>query len=196
MKIEYEATFIDINKDEIRARLKAAGAELIKPEFLMKRVVFELPTGHEINGGWLRVRDEGDKITMSLKVVDGDKIENQKEIQLKIDNFEEGITFLESLGAKQKAFQESRRELWALDEAEVTIDEWPYLEPYVEVEGQSEEIVKSVSAKLGFDYSQALFCAADTLYNKKYGVPNNIINHDTPLITFAGPNPFAKYERR
>ncbi|MFA6416898.1 MAG: CYTH domain-containing protein [Patescibacteria group bacterium] len=193
MNIEYEATFINIDKGEMRARLKAAGAQLIKAEFLMKRVVFELPVGHEIPGAWLRVRDEGDKITMSLKVVDGDKIENQKEIQLKIDNFAEGIMFLESVGAKQKAFQESRRELWTLDNTEITIDEWPYLEPYVEVEGQSEEIVKAVSAKLGFDYSEALFCAADTLYNKKYGVPNDIINHHTPLITFAGPNPFLKY---
>src|SRR5680860_181885 len=144
MNIEYEATFINIDKNEIRTRLKAVGAQLIKPEFLMKRVVFELPVGHEIPGGWLRVRDEGDKITMSLKVVDGDKIENQKEIQLKIDNFAEGVALLEATGAKQKAFQESRRELWTLDNTEITIDEWPYLEPYVEVEGQSEEIVLSL----------------------------------------------------
>ncbi len=194
MNIEYEATFINIDKDEIRTRLKAAGAQLIKPEFLMKRIVFELPVGHEIPGAWLRVRDEGDKITMSLKVVDGDKIENQKEIQLKIDNFEEGVALLEATGARQKAFQESRRELWALDGTEITIDEWPFLEPYVEVEGQSEEIVKAVSSKLGFDYSEALFCSVDTLYNKKYGTPNEIINHHTPLITFAGPNPFINWK--
>ncbi|MFA6514251.1 MAG: CYTH domain-containing protein [Patescibacteria group bacterium] len=190
MKIEYEATFINIDKDEVRDHLKSAGAQLIKPEFLMKRVVFELPEGHEIPGGWLRVRDEGDKITMSLKVVDGIKIENQKEIYLQINNFEEGISLLEAMGAKRKAFQESRRELWLLDGAEITLDEWPYLEPYVEVEGQSEEIVKTISAKLGFDYSQALFCSVDTLYNLKYGIPNDIINHKTPLITFNEPNPF------
>jgi len=95
---------------------------LIKSEFLMKRIVFELPTGHDIPGGWLRVRDEGDKITMSLKVVDGNKIENQKEIQIVIDNFSEGVSLLENLGAKRKAFQESRRELWLLYDVEITID--------------------------------------------------------------------------
>lgn len=36
MQIEYEATFININKDEIRARLKKVGATLVKPEFLQK----------------------------------------------------------------------------------------------------------------------------------------------------------------
>ncbi len=190
MDIEYEATFTNINKDIVRGQLKKVGATLIKPEFLMKRIVFELPLGHEIPGGWLRVRDEGDKTTMSLKVVNGDKIEDQKEICLKIDDFATGVKFLESIGARQKAFQESRREFWLLDNVEVTIDEWPYLEPYVEVEGKSEDEVKAVSAKLGFDYSQALFCSVDTLYNKKYGTPFETINHNTKLITFNDPNPF------
>jgi adenylate cyclase class 2 len=194
MDIEYEATFINIDKDEIRGRLKKAGATLIKPNFLMKRIVFELPTGHEIPGGWLRVRDEGDKTTMSLKVVNGDKIEDQKEIYLKIDNFTEGVKFLESIGARQKAYQESYRELWILDGVEVTIDEWPYLEPYVEVEGKSEKEVITASEKLGFDYAQALFCSVDTLYNKKYGVPFEVINHRTNRITFSDPNPFKNYK--
>lgn len=190
MNIEYEATFINVDKDEIRGRLKKVGANLIKPDFLMKRIVFELPVGHEIPGGWLRVRDEGDKTTMSLKIVNGDKIEDQKEICLKIDNFDEGVKLLEAIGAKSKAYQESRRELWILNGVEVTIDEWPYLEPYVEVEGKSEEEVKAASEKLEFDYAQALFCSVDTLYNKKYGVPFDIINHKTSRITFSDPNPF------
>lgn len=190
MDIEYEATFINVDKNEIRDRLKKAGATLIKPDFLQKRNVFELPIGHEITGGWLRVRDEQDKITMSLKVVNGDKIEDQKEICLKIDNFSEGVKFLESIGCKPKAYQESRRELWVLDEVEITIDEWPFLEPYVEVEGKSEEKVKEVSSKLDFDYNTALFCSVDVLYNKKYGTPLEYINHNLNKIVFDGANPF------
>ena len=191
MNIEYEATFTNIRKDEIRLILKKAGASLIKPEFMQKRVCLDLPSGHQIKGAWLRVRDEQDKITMSYKEVNGTKIENQKEICLKIDNFNEGVKFLEAIGAKQKAYQESYREFWLLDGVEVTIDEWPYLEPYVEVEGKSEIEVKRVSEKLGFDYSQALFCSVDTLYNKKYGTPIDIINKQTKKITFSDPNPFA-----
>ncbi len=42
MKPEIEATFIDINKDELRKKLKQAGAKLLQPEVLMKRVVFGL----------------------------------------------------------------------------------------------------------------------------------------------------------
>lgn len=189
INIEYEATFTNIDKNEIRQRLKNTGATLVKPENLMVRSVFELPSGHEIKGGWLRVRNENDKITMSLKIVDGDKIEDQKEICLKIDNFEEGIKFLELIGCEPKAYQESKRELWLLDDVEITIDEWPYLEPYVEIEGKSEDAVKNVSAKLNFDYNQALFCSVDTLYNNKYQVGIDYINN-TRRICFNEPNPF------
>lgn len=51
MDIEYEATFENVDKDEMRTRLEKAGATLCRPEFLQKRVVFNLPSGHEINGG-------------------------------------------------------------------------------------------------------------------------------------------------
>lgn len=191
MEIEYEATFCNINKDDIRARLKRAGAKLVKPEFMQKRVNFNLPLGHEINGGWLRVRDEGDKITLSLKVVDGDKIHNQKETCLKVDDFSNAILLLESIGCKRKAYQESMRELWILDEVDVTLDEWPYLEPYVEIEGKSEKSVREVSKKLGFDYKLALFCAVDELYKRKYNITKDFVNK-LPEIIFKGKNPFLK----
>lgn len=188
--IEYEATFTNVDKNDIRNRLIKIGAKLVKPDFLQKRIVFELPSGHEIPGAWLRVRDEQDQITMSLKIVDGHEIHNQKEVCLKINDFNAGVIFLEQLGAKQKAFQESRRELWMFNDVEITIDEWPYLEPYVEVEGKSEEAVKQVSKILDFDYTQAVFGSVDTLYHNKYGTPLDYINHHLKSITFLGPNPF------
>lgn len=191
MEIEYEATFTDINKDDIRERLKKINAELIKPEFLQKRVVFNLPKGHERSGGWLRVRDEEDQITMSLKIVDGDKIQDQKEIQLKIDSFEDARQFLINIGAEEKAFQESKRELWKIDGVEVTIDEWPFLEPFVEVEGKSEVDVKKISEKLNFDYYKAKFCSVDMLYHEKYDVSVEKINNETPKILFEMDNPFV-----
>lgn len=190
MNIEYEATFANINKDDIRKKLAEAGTSLIRKEFLQKRAVFNLPKGNDIYGGWLRVRDEGDKITMSLKVVDGDQIYNQKEIQLIVDSFEEARKFLRSIGCEEKAYQENKRELWEMDGVEITIDEWPFLEPFVEVEGKSEEQVKAVSEKIGFDYAQAEFCSADTLYNKKYNVSINQVNNHTPKILFEMENPF------
>lgn len=190
MNIEYEATFINVNKDEIRKRLRKAGAKLIKPEFMQKRVVFNLPKGHEIKGGWLRVRDEADKITMSLKVIDGNKIEDQKETCLRVDNYSEAEKFLVSIGCEKKSYQENTRELWTLNNAEITIDEWPFLEPFVEVEGKSEKAVKLVCKKLKFDYSEAIFSSTDVLIQRKYGISLDRINNKTPKIVFNMKNPF------
>ena len=192
MKIEYEATFLNIDKQEMRERLRKIKGKLIRPEFLQKRIVFNLPKGNEIKGGWVRVRDEGDKITMSLKVVDGIGIESQKEICLKIDSLEKAEEFLTILGCEKKAYQENKRELWKIDGIEATIDEWPFLEPFVEIEGDFEESVEHIAKKLGFDYEKALFCSIDTLYSNKYNLSEDIINNQTPKIVFDMKNPFIK----
>jgi adenylate cyclase class 2 len=190
MNIEFEATFPNVDKDKIREKLRKINAQLVKPELLQKRSVYRLPSGHEINGGWLRVRDEGDKVTMSLKVVDGDKIENQKEVCLTVDNFKQAELLLITIGCEKKAYQESKRELWKFDNVEITIDEWPFLEPFVEIEGKSKQEVKKVSELLGFEFNKALFCAVDTLYSQKYAISKDWINNKTPSIVFNEENPF------
>lgn len=192
MQIEYEATYTNIDKDEVCGRLKEAGATLARPEYLQKRVVFNVPSGLGIKGGWLRVRDEGNRITMSLKIVDGEGIESQKEVLLEVNNFDQAEELLTLLGASKKAYQENTRELWMLDGVEVTIDEWPFLEPFVEIEGGSEDAVKKTSETLGFDYKQALFCSVTALYSKKYGLPDSVINNNIPKIVFDMENPFLQ----
>ena len=64
MGLEIEATFIDIDKDTLRKQLKALGGELKQPETLMRRVIFDRG-----QNAFVRVRDEGNCITMSYKNV-------------------------------------------------------------------------------------------------------------------------------
>lgn len=191
MNIEYEATFADINKEEVRETLKHVGARLVRPEFLQKRINFRFPEGSPMEHGWIRLRDEQERITLSIKINRGELISNQKELQLIVDNFESAKEFLELLGCKQKSYQETKREIWLLDKTEICLDEWPYLEPFVEIEGDSEESVKNTAEKLGFDWSKARFCAVGTLYHEKYNVPEKIINNETARFTFEDKNPFA-----
>ncbi|MBP6975551.1 MAG: CYTH domain-containing protein [Candidatus Moranbacteria bacterium] len=191
MDIEYEATFPEIDKTTVRERLVRVGAELVKPEFLQKRVVFHLPKGHEVPGGWLRVRDESDRITLSLKIVDGNRITNQKELLLGVSDFESAVNLLLTLGCIRKSYQETKRELWRIDGVEVTLDEWPFLKPFVEIEGVSEAMVHRVAEKLGFEYDQAVFGAVDVMYMRQYPhLTADRINNQTPLILFEGENPF------
>lgn len=43
MQTELEAKFIDIDKNIVRQKLKAAGAKLVAPERLMRRRNFDYP---------------------------------------------------------------------------------------------------------------------------------------------------------
>jgi len=187
---------LDINKEEIKEKLESAGAKLVKPEFMQKRVVFNLPAGHEKAHAWLRVRDEQDKITMSYKETGTSKIDDQKEICLEINDFKAGEEFLKSIGCEKKSYQETKREIWELDGVEICIDEWPFLEPFVEVEGKSEKEVKTVSEKIGFDYSKTLFCGVTPIYAMKYDIKFEVINNQTPRITFDMENPFLKLNKK
>ncbi len=129
---------------------------------------------------------------MSLKIIGSEKIENQKEFRFVVKDFDEALEFLELIGSKKKSFQEKNREIWILDECEVVIDEWPFLEPLIEVEGPSESaVIKSVE-KLGYDYSKTRVCSTSVLYAEKYGVSEKEVNDQTPVLTFSMSNPFEK----
>ena len=195
MNVEYEATFSNIDKDEVRQKLKSVGAELIKKEFLQKRSTWHVPKECQIAKSWLRVRDEDDKITLTFKSVgDGTNIEGQKEVELEVDNYKQAELFLKTIGCKKKSCQETKREIWKLDDVEIMIDEWPFLEPLVEIEGKNEAVVKNVSKKMGFGYNKSIFDCVSVLYSEKYGVPENFVNNKVERIVFEEKNPFMEYK--
>ena len=185
MNNEIEAQFLGINKDEMRGRLAGIGAKCVKPEVLMKRVVFN--TGLH---SFARVRDEGaGKIVMTYKNVSDDKsIMGTKEVNLVIDNYEKGVMFMRGCGLEEKAEQESLRETWVYDgglgEVEICIDTWPWIPTFMEIEGPSEEAVWKTAEALGLDKATAKFGSVDTTYEYYYGVDPDVVNLHTPKILF------------
>lgn len=181
MKNEIEAQFLDIDKDDIRLKLKNIGAELKKPEVLMRREVFY--TGEH---SFARVRDEGDgKIVMTYKNVSDDKsILGTKEVNVEIDNYENGILFLKGCGLEVKAEQETYREIWEYNDVEICIDTWPWIPTFIEIEGLSEKEVWDTAEKLGFKKSDAKFGSVDTTYQYYYGIDTDTVNLHTPKISF------------
>ena len=180
MNNEIEASFLDVNKDGLRKKLKAAGAECIKPEIMMRRTVFD--SGPH---SFARVRDEGDKIVMTYKnFEDEDSIMGVKEVNLIVNNYDDAVKFIAGCGLEQKAVQETYRETWVLDGVEITIDTWPWIPTYTEIEGPSEEAVWSVAERLGLKKEDAMFGAVDKIYNHYYGVDMDIVDFETPIINF------------
>ena len=103
MNIEYEATFKNINKDDVGIKLKEIGAELIRKEFLQKRSTWRPPQDCKVKKSWLRVRDENEKITLTFKSIDNQfNIKGQKEIELEVDNYKQAEIFLKVIGCQKK----------------------------------------------------------------------------------------------
>ena len=107
-----------------------------------------------------------------------------KEVNLIVNNYDDAVKFVAGCGLEQKAVQETYRETWLLDGVEITIDTWPWIPTYTEIEGPSEEAVWSVAERLGFRKEDAMFGAVDKIYNHYYGVDMDTVNYGTPIINF------------
>ena len=192
MNTEIEAKFANINHDAIRKSLQRAGAKLTQPQRLMRRAVIHTPEMTEKNA-FVRVRDEGHRVTVTYKQFDSDSLTGAKEYETIVDNLDQMVHIFEAAGLKPDVYQESRRENWILNDVEIVLDEWPWLAPYIEIEGSSEDAVKETVVQLGLNFNDAIFGGVANLYLNQYphigtaGVDE--INHSWKRIAFEDPIP-------
>ena len=66
MNTEIEAKFVNVSIDDVRSNLTKLGAVLEQPMRLMKRVTIDSDFMRS-NNAFLRIRDEGNKITITYK---------------------------------------------------------------------------------------------------------------------------------
>lgn len=194
MPIEYEAKFYPTEIEDIRSRLTTAGAKCIRPEYDQKRFVFDLAGSTPERRSFVRVRDEGNRITMTLKHFTGKNIDNQHELEITVSDFPTAVDILKNIGLTPAAYEESRRELWNLDDTDVTIDSWPFLGTVVEIEGKGEDAVKAVTQKLDFEWNNAKFGPIGNIYVEKYGLGPADLAKKTGKMTdlrFDVENPFV-----
>ena len=170
MKDEIEVKFLDIDIEDVRDRLTKAGARIDKPMRLMKRVVFDYPDQHLLReqDSWVRVRDEGDVVKLTFKKVIEKEFGGATEIEVEVSSYDDTIAIFKNIGMFAFSDQENYRESWLLGDVEIVIDEWPWLNPYIEVEGPSKEAVQEVAGRLGFDWDTAVFGSISRAYRHQY----------------------------
>lgn len=191
IQTEIEVKFVRIDIDDARQRLAQAGATLEQPMRLMRRSLCD--TVHHDRWKFLRVRDEGHKVTLTFKKFDGSKelaIDSAQEIEVEVSDFQKTIDLLSATGLEFRSFQESKRETWRLGEVEIVLDIWPWLDPYMEIEGPTEAQLQEVAEQLSLSWSDALFGDVMVAYRAQYP---HLQPHDTvgnlPAIRFGDPLP-------
>lgn len=185
--IEYEVKFFPVNLEKTRRKLQHTGASLKTPERLMRRCVFAAGVNPGMTCTYVRVRDEGNKVTMSAKwhATDGN-IDSQKEYETTVKDFETTRQILLSAGLTQTGFQENKRETWEMSDGTlVELETWPGLPNYLEIEGESEEAVKRTATFLGFDWNEHIVQSNDYLYVKYWSMDKEAVFKKLEYLTFA-----------
>lgn len=191
MEQEIEAKFLNVDHDEIRTKLKELGAVCKVPMRLVRRTVLDYPDRRlQKEGAWIRLREELDgSIELMLKKVASNELGQTFEQPVKVTDYEAAQKFLAAIGMDIKAEEESKRELWHLGDVEIMLDEWPWVNPYIEIEAPTENQVKELATTLGFTWDQACFGSVIPVYTDKYGIGEEAFKNAEMSIKFEAPVP-------
>lgn len=184
MQIEYEIKFLQINPDDIRKHLQSIGWICRVPLRRMLRYVFAHP--HKKNA-YIRIRQEWNKVTTSYKEHDQNKaIDSVKEIEVVIDNAEALRRIYIECGLREKAIQETYRETREYKNTIITIDRWPWLKPFIEIEWPDQISVEKIVVAIWLNIKDGLWGTVSDIYNQELWIPHEVIN-ETSVITFDTP---------
>ena len=183
---EFEAKFLDIDLSLLYKKLKVLGGIIKQKNTIFRRSVFNLC---DIKKGYVRVRDEGNKVTMTSKIYKDPKFPNEYEVSIKED-FETGKAFLQSINLYEKAYHETMRETWIIpygkkkELCEIAIDRIPGLPLYIEVECKTEADLKKSIKLLEMDTSKIGYGAYGKVFDNYYGISQQIMNNEVASLTF------------
>jgi adenylate cyclase class 2 len=182
---EIEVKFLNINPDLIQKKLKEIGAKKVF-ERLYKRKAFDYEDLRlDKDGAWIRIRDEGDKITLGFKKRIGINVDGKgndksmEEIEVEVNDFEKTADILLKAGFIEKHYAENKRIRYQLDDIEFDIDFWPQLNPYLEIEAPSWERIDEAILLLGLNPKDKKVFSTYQIYELK-GIDLN----DYKKITF------------
>ena len=145
---EYEIQVLEVDVASMRQKLKKLKGKRIHKSIKFVRSVFNR-CNSKIRS-FVRVRNEGKKTTMTIKIYNDPKFPDEHEVTIEED-FETGKNFLEALNLKMKAYQETYREKWSLPIKgvhEITFDIWPGLPQYMEIDCSNKKTLDKVESIL------------------------------------------------
>lgn len=164
MPKEYEYRFNSYDKKEIISKLKNLNAEYYGT-FKFRVMVFIDSINSE---KYIRVRDEGHRITMTIKNNLTDKFPIENEVI--INDFEEGINILLALGCKKKYYYEKYREIWNLKNSEIIFDMNPGIPELMEVESLQKKELDILCKKLGLNIKNYQGFSNNIIYMDLFGI--------------------------
>lgn len=175
MQTEFEIKVLEIDQTDIAKRLEALGFTA-KPRQEFKRYVYNLENANS----WVRLRTDGTKTALTYKSFEKDAIDGVQELEVEVSDFEKTNELLELLGYKASTYQENNRQVYQLDTIEISVDEWPKIPAYLEIEAKDQKTVEEYIEKLGLGSAKTTSAPTSEVY-KLYGLSLD----DYPHLTFS-----------
>jgi adenylate cyclase class IV len=164
MPKEYEYRFNNYNKKEIITTLKDINAKYFGT-FKFRVMVFTDSINSE---KYIRVRDEGHRITMTVKNNLTDKFPVENEVN--INDFDEGINILLAVGCKKKYYYEKYREIWHFKNSEIIFDMNPGIPELMEVESNTKKELDILCKKLELNINNYQGFSNNQIYLDLFGI--------------------------
>jgi adenylate cyclase class 2 len=172
MAKEFETQVLEINPKEIAEKLRKLGA-VEEPETMQKRWVFDilcLDQKDMEKAEWVRLREKNGKATITYKNKKGIGMSETEEIEFGVNDFEKAAEVLGKLKCfPNKYYQENKRHKFTLGEMEFTLDTWPKLPTFLEIEAPNEEKVHEGLKLLGLEGKEHAHYGLLNIYSK-YGI--------------------------
>jgi adenylate cyclase, class 2 len=151
---ELEAKLLGVDVDAVVARLRDLGARA-GDRRLQRRYVYDvLPTDPN---KWIRLRTNGSTTTLAVKTITSSAIDGVREVESTVEDFDSTAAVLAEMGLRPRGYQENWRTDFVLPAAAVSLDEWPGIPPYLEIEADTAARVISTAAELGFAESELTY---------------------------------------
>ena len=120
MPLEYEYSYYNFNKEDIISKIKSLNYKF-KGTYLFRVQTFIHPL--KKNKTYIRVRDEGHRITMTHKLLSDNDFDDETEVN--VNDFDSAVELLLNIGCIKNYYYEKIREIWVNENIEVIFDTNP-----------------------------------------------------------------------
>jgi adenylate cyclase class 2 len=176
---EIEVKFLEINKSALIEKLKSLDAQDLGEEVITEQIFYDQEKNWIKEHKFVRLRTTSKGTFLTYKHTEDRTAVGTLEIEFQVTEPEKVKAFLEIMDLVMSREQEKKRHKLLLENVIIDIDTWPKIPTYVEIEGPSEEAIKGVAEKLGFDWSKGVFGTAAHVIEEVYKIPVRSLHYFT-----------------
>ncbi|MFZ2969900.1 MAG: hypothetical protein WA063_02015 [Minisyncoccia bacterium] len=121
---------------------------------------------------WIRLRESDGKTELTVKHVfekSNSALQKVQEAETKVFSFEGTNDILEEIGLASRSYQEKIRISYEYGKANIEIDIWPMLKPYIEIESEDEKLIDNLINILNYQNNEIVSMNTEQLY-KRIGI--------------------------